>query len=281
MRCLLILLLILGNVTEGAAVEIPTVDPAADRELAKQHYESGKDAFTEGRFATAMLEFEAAYKLSKEPLLIENMAITAEKMGDTANAIALSRKFLTLAPKDGDAEAVATATKRIERLTVPERTPQAVAPAPTPTPAPAAARRPGPALRGSGGALRPAGAGARATAVADETEQAIAQLEPNRVHGQGTGDRLVLRLRRLGAGLDCRSAGLRPCPLPSQPCSHPTQQPRHRLNQNPAMPTGCLPGVEAPLLDPELGRTHAHAQLLCSFSGGAGPGCLGISHGVW
>ena len=144
MRCLLILLLILGNVTEGAAVEIPTVDPAADRELAKQHYESGKDAFTEGRFATAMLEFEAAYKLSKEPLLIENMAITAEKMGDTANAIALSRKFLTLAPKDGDAEAVATATKRIERLTVPERTPQAVAPAPTPTPAPAAARRPGP-----------------------------------------------------------------------------------------------------------------------------------------
>lgn len=140
MRCLLILLLIVGNVADGAAVETSTVDPAADRELAKQHYESGKDAFTEGRFATAMLEFEAAYKLSKEPLLIENMAITAEKMGDAANAIALSRKFLTLAPKDGDADAIANATKRIERLTAPDRTPQAVAPAPVSAPT----RRPGP-----------------------------------------------------------------------------------------------------------------------------------------
>lgn len=140
MRCLLIVLLILANVADGAAVETSAVDPAADRKLAEQHYESGKDAFTEGRFATAMLEFEAAYKLSKEPLLIENMAITAEKMGDAANAIALSRKFLTLAPKDGDAEAVANATKRIERLTAPDRTPQAVGPAPVSAPA----RRPGP-----------------------------------------------------------------------------------------------------------------------------------------
>lgn len=130
MRCLLIILLVLANVADGAATETLTVDPAADRKLAQQHYEAGKDAFTEGRLATAMLEFEAAYKLSKEPLLIEDMAITAEKMGDTANAVVLSRKFLTLAPKDGDAEAIAAATGRIERLTAAERSPQAVAPAP-------------------------------------------------------------------------------------------------------------------------------------------------------
>lgn len=115
MRLLLLLVWLLASVGIASADE-STVDPAADRKLAAEHYNAGRDAFTAGRYATALLEFEAAYALSHEPILVEDMAVTAEKMGNVDKAIELSRKFLTLVNKADEPEAVEAASTRIARL---------------------------------------------------------------------------------------------------------------------------------------------------------------------
>lgn len=47
-------------------------DPARDAE-ARQHFQSGRDAFARGDFATAGTEFERAYALSRRPQLLYNI----------------------------------------------------------------------------------------------------------------------------------------------------------------------------------------------------------------
>lgn len=116
MRLLLILLLLVAG-TGQASGDASATDVAADRKLAKDHYDAGRDAFDKGRYTTAMLEFEAAYALSSEPILIEDMAVTAETMGNVEKALELTRKFLTLVKTGSEPEAVEAANKRIERLT--------------------------------------------------------------------------------------------------------------------------------------------------------------------
>lgn len=116
MRLLLILLLLVAGAGQASG-DASATDVAADRKLAKDHYDAGRDAFDKGRYTTAMLEFEAAYALSSEPILIEDMAVTAETMGNVEKALELTRKFLTLVKTGSEPEAVEAANKRIERLT--------------------------------------------------------------------------------------------------------------------------------------------------------------------
>lgn len=116
MRLLLIFLLLV-MAAEQASGDASEVDLAADRKLAKDHYDAGRDAFDKGRYSTALLEFEAAYALSSEPILIADMAVTAETMGNIEKALELNRRFLTLVKTGSEPEAVEAANKRIERLT--------------------------------------------------------------------------------------------------------------------------------------------------------------------
>ena len=122
MRCLGILLLLLGLGTEPLFATEPAQSEGApaDRDLAASHYESGKAAFNEGRWSTALLEFKLSYDLSHEPILLADLSLVAEKMGDLARAIEYAKAFLVAAPGDTPKAALSEAEARIKRLSSPQ-----------------------------------------------------------------------------------------------------------------------------------------------------------------
>ena len=122
MRCLGILLLLLGLGTEPLFATEPAQSEGApaDRDLAASHYESGKAAFNEGRWSTALLEFKLSYDLSHEPILLADLSVVAEKMGDHVRAIEYAKAFLVAAPADTPKDALLEAEARIRRLSSPQ-----------------------------------------------------------------------------------------------------------------------------------------------------------------
>jgi tetratricopeptide (TPR) repeat protein len=74
-------------------------DEGADVERARQLSDAGLAAFNQGRYSDAVAAFDAAYALSKAPLLLYNSAQAHRLKGDCAEALALYRRYL-----DADAQ---------------------------------------------------------------------------------------------------------------------------------------------------------------------------------
>ncbi|MBK9072995.1 MAG: hypothetical protein IPL79_18640 [Myxococcales bacterium] len=91
-----------------APAPVPAVDPADPLVLAKEAFGAGKAMFDAGEYPAAVEKFKEAYRLSKNPLLLYNIGLTYEKLGEDERAIFYYKKFLTDAPADaaprGDAE---------------------------------------------------------------------------------------------------------------------------------------------------------------------------------
>lgn len=159
----------------------------AEREidLAKQHYTDGEQLFESGKYAAALAEFQAAYQLSMEPLLLFDLGKTAEKLGQPDAAIDYYRRFIVAAdarlkstekPPSAEAaaelrETQATVEKRLQALTSPPTS--VLAPSaspPQPRPASAPRRRPpagGIALIGGGSAVLAVGLALTFTGLSD------------------------------------------------------------------------------------------------------------------
>lgn len=144
---------------------------AEDRELAERHYEDGKAAFKAGRLQTALLELQASYDLSHEPLLLADLSLIAEKLGKPKEAVSFGRQFLEAAKQKKSeelpADALAEVAERVRRL--------------TPQPDPPKTRRPviAPAIAGS--MLAVAGlslVGSLATAIAGASASSELQSRP-------------------------------------------------------------------------------------------------------
>lgn len=134
----------------------------AEREidLAKQHFTDGEQLFESGNYPAALAEFQAAYQLSMEPLLLFDLGKTAEKLGQLDAAIGFYKRFIveadtrlkstTKPPKEEDAkelrETQAAVEKRLKEL----------APAPTSQQGPISLP---PSRPGSGPRHRPPAAG--------------------------------------------------------------------------------------------------------------------------
>ena len=69
-------------------------------ELARQAYARGAAAFDKKDFETAIEAFKESYRLSRNPLLLYNIGVTLEELGDKKLALFYYRKFLTDAPRD-------------------------------------------------------------------------------------------------------------------------------------------------------------------------------------
>lgn len=105
------LVLILFFITLGAPAgralaekSDPTTDAAA------AHHQTGQRFFEAGDFEKARIEFEAAYKLSKEPDLLYNIALCYEREGSLRSALTAYETYAAARPED---EAARTKIKRM------------------------------------------------------------------------------------------------------------------------------------------------------------------------
>jgi tetratricopeptide (TPR) repeat protein len=112
---------------------------------AESHYNKGMKAYNLGHFPEAIEEFEKAYELAPEPILLYNIAQSHRQDGNAQRAAFFYRRYLEAAP---DAKNRAEIEKRLAELQsqidAPKDSP-AIAPPPAPVPPPVVAPPPVPA----------------------------------------------------------------------------------------------------------------------------------------
>jgi tetratricopeptide (TPR) repeat protein len=81
-----------------AALTLSGAAPAFAESPIEAHFKRGERFFESGRFQNAAKEFQAAYDLEPNPLLLLNIGHCFRKAGDTDMAIHLYRRFLENAP---------------------------------------------------------------------------------------------------------------------------------------------------------------------------------------
>ena len=69
-----------------------------DIALAKQHFETAERLFSLGRFAAALVEYEAAFDAEPLPEFLFNMGQAHRNLGHLTEAVRLFRRFLQLKP---------------------------------------------------------------------------------------------------------------------------------------------------------------------------------------
>jgi hypothetical protein len=87
---------------------------AQDFEAAGKHFSAAQEAFGAKHFKTAAIEFEAAYGITKDPVLLYNVAESYEKAGDGHKAVASYKAYLKEQPTAQDKAEVQRRIKAIE-----------------------------------------------------------------------------------------------------------------------------------------------------------------------
>jgi len=82
-------------------------------EVAQQHYQAGDRFFRDGQFDAAIVEFEAAFKLSGEPDMVYNLSRTCEKASKLKEAIEYAARYQSLVVGTEEEE---RARRRVEFL---------------------------------------------------------------------------------------------------------------------------------------------------------------------
>src|SRR5215813_6824736 len=88
-----------------------TTARAQDFEAAGKHFSAAQDAFGKKHFKTAAAEFEAAYGISKDPVLLFNIGESWEKAGDGKKAVQGYKQYLAA---NSEAQDKAEVDKRIK-----------------------------------------------------------------------------------------------------------------------------------------------------------------------
>jgi hypothetical protein len=89
--------------------------PNADQlDAAKKAFGEGKAAHDAGKLPEAIEKFKESYRLSRNPVLLYNIALTLDENKQTDNALFYYRKFLSDAP--ADAAQRKAATERVKQL---------------------------------------------------------------------------------------------------------------------------------------------------------------------
>lgn len=132
-------LLLIGLETVALAREVPPPTPAAI-EQAKKHFLKGQELYNAGNAQGAVEEFKQAYKLSRNALLLYNVAFVYDGLRDQAMALHYYEKFLTDAPDNErtqqNRELATERVKSIQQAVAAEEAAAAVASPPEPpTPA--------------------------------------------------------------------------------------------------------------------------------------------------
>ena len=90
---------------------------AQDFDAAAKHFSLAQDAFGRKYFETAAVEFQAAYDITKDPILLFNVAEAWEKAGDGTKAVAQYKAYLKAQPNAQDKAEVQRRVRSIEAQT--------------------------------------------------------------------------------------------------------------------------------------------------------------------
>ena len=143
LRCLVASVLVLASRADLAHAEDPRIeDPAA-----QAHVDAGKAAYNAGDYEAASREFDAAYAIVPEPVLLYGWAQSRRLGGHCAEAVALYRRFLASDLSDAQIAAGKAGIALCEQASStlpPERSRQDTPPRKDPTnqPPPAERREP-------------------------------------------------------------------------------------------------------------------------------------------
>jgi len=80
----------------AASAPAPTDDQAMAQ--AKQHFETGRNAYNAGDYVTSIREFKAAEALRPSPILDYNIGLANEKLGKRRVAVKYYRRYLEMQP---------------------------------------------------------------------------------------------------------------------------------------------------------------------------------------
>jgi tetratricopeptide (TPR) repeat protein len=110
------------------ADDAPPAPTEEDLAAAKKAFGEGKKLFDKGKYAEAVEKFKESYRLSKNPLLLYNIALTFERLENAEKALFYYRKFLKDAPEDAaqrpDAEKSVKALEQVAAAAEPEAEPE-------------------------------------------------------------------------------------------------------------------------------------------------------------
>ena len=124
-RALLVCLLSLGAMPAAAQTQ-------EEREAAKIHFEAGEQHYLRGKYSEAVLELKEAYRLSRAPALLFNIAQAYEKGGDPRNARDYLQQYIDSGQTDaGELPQLQEQLKKLD-----EQIAKLPPPAPEPVPEP-------------------------------------------------------------------------------------------------------------------------------------------------
>jgi hypothetical protein len=87
---------------------------AQDYDAAGRHFASGQERFAQKKFHTAAMEFQAAYDITKDPVLLYNVGESWQKAGEAQRAIDAFRAYLK--ERGSEAKDRADVDKRVAQL---------------------------------------------------------------------------------------------------------------------------------------------------------------------
>jgi hypothetical protein len=92
----------------------PATARAQDFEAAGKHFGAAQDAFGKKFFKTAATEFQAAYEITKDPILLYNIGEAWQKSGEGKKAVTAYKAYLKAQPNAQDKAEVLKRVKLIE-----------------------------------------------------------------------------------------------------------------------------------------------------------------------
>lgn len=149
-----------------SAAAAPASDDAAMAQ-AKQHFETGRNAYNAGDYVTAIREFKAAEALRPSPILAYNIGLANEKLGKRRVAVKYYKRYLELQPNAANKAEVEQKVQALEAEIAASPPPAAMAQPGGTAPQPGgAAAQPGGAQVEQPGDMPPADPNATAGAAA-------------------------------------------------------------------------------------------------------------------
>jgi tetratricopeptide (TPR) repeat protein len=105
---------VLFSLVLATVASLATVAHAQDFEAAGKHFAAAQEAFGARKFKSAAGEFESAYAISKDPVLLFNIGESYEKAGDGPKAVASYKQYLKDQPAAADKSDVQKRIRAIE-----------------------------------------------------------------------------------------------------------------------------------------------------------------------
>ena len=116
-----------------------------EEERAKAHFLAGQSYYDQASYTDALREFNEAYRISKRPALLYNIARCFEALDQLADAVQMLQRYLEEDPTTSDREAVETRIRNLKERQARAKPPEPK-PAPPPTTVPPPTTAPPPTL---------------------------------------------------------------------------------------------------------------------------------------